>query len=144
MEMPSELEKSFVEIYDDASNIEVRVSEDSVWLSLNQITDLFGRDKSVISRHLKNIFNEGELERNSVVAFFVTNAHLLYFMIKDHPFGYGKKRIGSLLFLLYLKKSGLDVSKMNENTLTAVALLTAESDPKQKNLVVALITHLIG
>lgn len=57
-------------------HIEVKVDKEkeTFWLSLNQISDLFGRDKSVISRHLKNIFNDKELDRNSVVAFFATTA----------------------------------------------------------------------
>ena len=46
----------------------------TLWLNLNQIAGLFERDKSVISRHLSNIFKSGELERNSVVAFFATTA----------------------------------------------------------------------
>lgn len=45
-----------------------------VWLTLDQMSTLFQRDKSTISRHIKNIFNEGELERNSVVAKFATTA----------------------------------------------------------------------
>ncbi len=45
-----------------------------MWASLDQIADLFGRDKSVISRHIKNIFKDGELQRDSVVAFFATTA----------------------------------------------------------------------
>ena len=59
-----------------AEHIEVRIDEDNetFWLSLNQIATLFDRDKSVISRHLKNIFKDNELERNSVVAFFATTA----------------------------------------------------------------------
>jgi hypothetical protein len=57
-------------------HIEVRLDEDNetFWLSLNQIASLFDRDKSVISRHLKNIFNNNELDKNSVVAFFATTA----------------------------------------------------------------------
>ena len=51
------------------SKIEVKLVEDTVWLSLNQIDDLFERDKSVVSRHLRNIFKEKELNDNSVVAF---------------------------------------------------------------------------
>ncbi|MFZ1323076.1 MAG: virulence protein RhuM/Fic/DOC family protein [Ignavibacteria bacterium] len=50
------------------TQIEVRFATDTVWLSLNQISDLFGRDKSVISRHLKNIYKEGELKKTSTVA----------------------------------------------------------------------------
>lgn len=49
--------------------------KETVWASLDQIASVFGRDKSVISRHIKNIFKEGELEENSVVAFFATTAN---------------------------------------------------------------------
>lgn len=47
---------------------------ETIWASLDQIARVFGRDKSVISRHIKNIFSEGELRRGSVVAFFATTA----------------------------------------------------------------------
>ncbi len=49
-------------------------NENIVWANLNQIAQLFNRDKSVISRHIKNIFKSGELEQNSVVATFATTA----------------------------------------------------------------------
>jgi hypothetical protein len=52
--------------------LEVRLEQESLWLSLNQIAAVFERDKSVISRHLRNVFREGELDRESVVAFFAT------------------------------------------------------------------------
>jgi hypothetical protein len=57
-------------------HIEVIIDEDNetFWLSLNQISTLFDRDKSVISRHLNNIFKNNELNRSSVVAFFATTA----------------------------------------------------------------------
>jgi hypothetical protein len=51
-----------------AEHIEVRLDDDTVWLTLNQIAQLFKRDKSVISRHLRNIFNEGELSQKTTVA----------------------------------------------------------------------------
>ena len=54
--------------------LEVRLEQESVWLSLNQMAALFERDKSVISRHLGNVFREGELDRQAVVAFFATTA----------------------------------------------------------------------
>jgi hypothetical protein len=54
--------------------LEVRLEEDTLWLSLNQLSALFERDKSVISRHLRNVFREGELDRKAVVAFFTTTA----------------------------------------------------------------------
>jgi hypothetical protein len=54
--------------------VEVRLERDTVWLSLQQLASLFGRDKSVISRHLKNIFVSRELKRSSVVARNATTA----------------------------------------------------------------------
>ena len=54
--------------------VDVRLERDSVWLSLNQLAELFGRDKSVISRHLRNVFGSGELERGAVVARNATTA----------------------------------------------------------------------
>ena len=56
--------------------LEVSVSEDrnTVWLSLDQMAELFSRDKSTISRHIRNLFNEGELDKNSVVAKIATTA----------------------------------------------------------------------
>ena len=54
--------------------VDVRFYDESVWLTLDQMATLFERDKSTISRHIKNIFTEGELVRNSVVANFATTA----------------------------------------------------------------------
>lgn len=58
----------------DGQQLEVRLKGETLWLSLSQIATLFARDKSVISKHLRNIFTTGELERESVVAFFATTA----------------------------------------------------------------------
>ena len=52
----------------DSTRIEVKLENDSVWLNINQMADLFGRDKSVISRHLSNVFKEGELKWEATVA----------------------------------------------------------------------------
>ncbi|MCL2659163.1 MAG: virulence RhuM family protein [Acidobacteriaceae bacterium] len=59
---------------DGAPSLEVRLVGETVWLSLNQLAELFGRDKSTVSRHIANVFAEGELERGSVVAEFATTA----------------------------------------------------------------------
>ena len=71
---PKRSEFLLYETEDGVSRIDARVDGDTVWLNLKQITDLFGRDKSVISRHLKNVFDEGELVPDSVVADFATTA----------------------------------------------------------------------
>ncbi len=59
---------------DGETELNVKVEKETVWLSLNQIAMLFDRDKSVISRHISNVFKEGELEVNSVVANYATTA----------------------------------------------------------------------
>ena len=62
-------------IYEGAdAQVEVRLQQQTVWLSLMQLADLFGRDKSVISRHLKNVFDNNELSREAVVAKNATTA----------------------------------------------------------------------
>lgn len=76
-------------------------------------------------------------------------AHLLYFIIKDHPFVDGNKRIASLLFIWFLEKNGYlsrngGERKINDNALVALALLVAESNPKQKDLMIKLIINLIS
>ena len=64
-----------IEIY-QAENAEIEfkgdIQKETIWANLNQISKLIGRDKSVISRHIKNIFNSGELDKNSVVAKIAT------------------------------------------------------------------------
>ena len=64
----------FYQEKDGENSFEVRFFEESVWLSLNQMVELFERDKSVISRHLNNIFKSGELKRDAVVAKNATTA----------------------------------------------------------------------
>jgi death-on-curing family protein len=75
-------------------------------------------------------------------------AHLLYFIIKDHPFSDGNKRVGAFLFIAFLKINNIlnrpnGEKKINDNTLVALALLIAESDPKDKEIMVALTTNLL-
>ena len=57
---------------DGQTRVHVRLVQDSAWLSLNQIAELFDRDKSVVSKHIKNIFEEGEIDPARTVAKFAT------------------------------------------------------------------------
>ena len=59
---------------DGESKIEVTLANETVWLTADQMAELFQRNKSTISRHIRNVFDEGELPQNSVVAFFATTA----------------------------------------------------------------------
>ncbi len=59
---------------DGLTKIDVKMEKETVWLTLDQMADLFDRNKSTVSRHIKNIFEDGELVKNSVVAKFATTA----------------------------------------------------------------------
>ncbi len=76
-------------------------------------------------------------------------AHLLYFIIKDHPFTDGNKRIGAFLFIWFLEKNKHRLKKngevkINDTGLTTLALLIAQSDPKEKDMMIRLIINLIN
>jgi prophage maintenance system killer protein len=115
----------------------------------NQATDLFGRERDqALDGILGNLHQtfDGQLLYPTAQS---RAAHLFYFIIKDHPFADGNKRSGSFLLLLYLQTHGLDRAPggrpcFADNALVALALLTAQSDPGQKELMIRLIRHLIG
>jgi hypothetical protein len=72
-------------------------------------------------------------------------AHLLYFMVKDHPFTDGNKRSGAFAFVWFLRKTrSKGYRNINPAALTALTLLIAESDPKKKDQMVALVTQMLG
>ena len=75
-------------------------------------------------------------------------AHLLYFVVKNHPFTDGNKRSGAFLFVDFLHRNGCLLSEngipvINDTGLAALTLLVAESDPKQKDTLVKLIMNLL-
>lgn len=67
---------------DGLTHIDVKVENETVWLNQSQMAELFQRDKSTISRHIKNIFDEGELDRNSVVAKNATTATEMFSQVQ--------------------------------------------------------------
>lgn len=72
-------------------------------------------------------------------------AHLLYFIVKNHPFSDGNKRSGAFSFVWFLKKANiLNTNRITPEALTALTLLVAESDPKDKEQIVRLVMMLIG
>jgi len=107
-----------------------------------EATDLFGQERghglSGILGAIEQSFGGQDLYPSAEEK----AAHLLYFVIKDHPFSDGNKRIGSFLFVLYLRQSGL--AGFDNRSLVALALLTAASEPGHKELLVRLIVNLIG
>ncbi|MBP9726026.1 MAG: virulence protein RhuM/Fic/DOC family protein [Gammaproteobacteria bacterium] len=114
-------------------------------------TDLVGRGEATLlfgnqkDNSLKGILGSIEQTFGGEDLYKTTEekaAHLIYFVIKDHPFSDGNKRIGCFLFLLYLKLQNI-IIKINSNGLVALALLVAESHPSHKNLLIRLIVNLL-
>jgi prophage maintenance system killer protein len=71
-------------------------------------------------------------------------AHLLYFMVKNHPFVDGNKRSGAFAFIWFLRKSKIKTMRnINPSALTALTLLIAESNPNKKDQMVALVTQML-
>ncbi|HHF7367631.1 TPA: type II toxin-antitoxin system death-on-curing family toxin [Legionella bozemanae] len=108
----------------------------------NEATQLFGQERegglSSILGNIEQTFGGQPLYKTAEEK----AANLLYFIIKDHPFIDGNKRIGSFIFLLYLKSQHVRM-KLNDNGLVALALLVAESDPKQKEMIIRLVVNLL-
>jgi death-on-curing family protein len=112
-------------------------------------TDLFGRDTShklpSILESIKQSYGGKEL----YPSLEEKAAHLFYFIIKDHPFVDGNKRVGSLMLLLFLVANHYLYNrrgdrKINDAALAALALLVAESKPDQKDVMIRLIVNLIN
>jgi death-on-curing family protein len=118
-------------------------------LAKKQASDLFGQERGeTLAGIIGNIYQtfSGKELYASIEA---KAAHLFYFIIKDHPFSDGNKRIGSFLFIVFLSKNNylLDKKgerKFNDNALVALALLIAESDPKQKEVLIKLIMNFLS
>jgi prophage maintenance system killer protein len=107
-----------------------------------EASPLFGNERD---SGLKNILNNIEQTFDNEPLYKTIEekaAHLLYFIIKDHPYTDGNKRIGCFIFLLYLKLQNV-VIRLNENGLVALALLVAESNPSQKEIMIRLIVNIL-
>jgi death-on-curing family protein len=114
-------------------------------ISKKEATELFAveREKGSVGGIVGNV-----MQTYSGKALYETveekSAHLLYFMIKNHPFVDGNKRSGALAFIWFLRKfRAKGFKNINPATLTALTLLIAESDPKRKDLMVSLVIQLL-
>lgn len=141
-------------------NVRFRIDEEKAKQAIAQLKknlmereeagDLFGRERE--RGALKGIL--GSIEQTFGGADLYPSveekaANLLYFIIKDHPFVDGNKRVASLMFIWFLEKNNLLLApdgerKINDNALVALTLLVAKSNPKQKDVMIDLIINLIG
>lgn len=137
----------YVVKYDEARKLINEIKKDLI--EKNEASNLFGQEngdrfKSI----LKNIYQtfDGKELYSSLEE---KAAHILYLIIKDHPFVDGNKRIGSFLFIYYLNKNNYlykenGEKKINDNALTTLVLLIAISDPKEKDKMIKIITNLLA
>ncbi len=114
-------------------------------LKKNEATDLFGAERNVgnVSGIVGNVMQSfgGKLLYPTVEE---KAAHLLYFMVKNHPFVDGNKRSGAYAFIWFLNRAGVfERSKITPPALTAITLFVAESDPKNKERMIKLILQLL-
>jgi len=137
----------FMLAYDYAKDVIVKLKTSLI--AKGEAFDIFGHEREhgleAILGNLAQSF-DGEdlyqtLEKKA--------AHLLYFIIKDHPFIDGNKRVASLLFIHYLDKNNRLYKEngepiINDNALVALALLIAESEPKNKELMISLVENLLN
>jgi len=111
-----------------------------------EASDLFAREKrdGSIEGIVGNVMQS--FDGKSVYATLEEKAaHLLYFMVKNHPFDDGNKRSGAFAFVWFLRKVKIrGMRNINPSALTVLTLLIAESNPKNKNQMVALVTTLLS
>ncbi len=111
-------------------------------MASGEATPLFGQERGdafegILGNIEQSMFGESLYRTREEKA-----AHLLYFIIKDHPFSDGNKRIGAFMFLLYLQQEQMNMT-INDNALIALALLIAESNPSNKDLMIRLVVNLL-
>lgn len=137
----------YILTYEDANEVINQIKKELI--SKNEASELFGKEvgdkfKGILG-NIYQTFSGNEL----YPSLEEKAAHLLYFIIKDHPFVDGNKRIASFLFIYFLDKNNFlyrasGERKINDNALTTLALLIAISDPKDKDRIIRIITNLIA
>ncbi len=118
-------------------------------IARGEATDLFAKPRgdglaSIFGNLDQSVFGEPAYPTIESKA-----AHLLYFMVKNHPFSDGNKRSGAFLFVDFLHRNGRLLNKsgdmvINDTGLAALTLLVAESDPKQKETLIRLIMNMLS
>jgi len=138
---------TYILTYEDANEVINQIKKELIYK--NEASELFGKEvgdkfKGILG-NIYQTFSGNEL----YPSLEEKAAHLLYFIIKDHPFVDGNKRIASFLFIYFLNKNNFlyrnsGEKKINDNALTTLALLIAVSDPKDKDRLIKIITNLIA
>ena len=118
-------------------------------MSRGEASDLFARERGDGLAALLGNLNQSVFEAPAYPTVETKAAHLLYFVIKNHPFADGNKRSGAYLFVDFLARNGRLMDKtghpvINDIGLAALALLVAESDPTQKETMIRLVINMLS
>jgi prophage maintenance system killer protein len=117
-------------------------------LARGEATDLFGRERQDGLAALLGNLDQSVFGEPAYPTIESKAAHLIYFIIKNHPFSDGNKRIGSFLFVDFLNRNGRlfrgGEAVINDVGLAALALLVAESAPKDKELMIRLVMNMLA
>ena len=140
---------------DHTIRLEVRTDEDAVWLTQQQMaqlyygqSDLFGRERGGLFEGIINTLYQGFGDQDLHPSVETKAANLLYLVVKDRPFLDGNKRSAAALFVYFLDKNGLlkhgGRLLVKGNALAAMTLMIALSDPSEKDAMVALVENFIA
>ncbi|MFZ3054574.1 MAG: virulence protein RhuM/Fic/DOC family protein [Minisyncoccales bacterium] len=118
-------------------------------INRGEASDLFGKQRSEMLQGILGTLCQSFSGKELYPNIEIRAAHLLYFIIKDHPFFDGNKRIASFLFILFLKKNNYLIKKngekkIDDHGLVALALLVAQSDSKDKEGIIKLIVNFLN
>ena len=111
---------------DGSTNLDVQLENETIWMTQAQMVMLLGRDQSVISKHISNIFKEKELDKIQ----YMQNLHILPLMANRMMYGILYKSNGSRL--------------IENNTLVALTLIIAESRTEEKDMMLKVVVNLIN
>ena len=115
-------------------------------ISKKEATELFASEKTkgnlqgIIGNVFQSVFGQ-----DAYASIEEKAAHLLYFIIKNHPFNDGNKRSGAFAFVWFLQKANFDFrNKITPETLTTLTILIAQSDPKDKDKMIGIVLLLLN
>lgn len=146
LDLRNKTKSKSVLLYEEAVKVITKIKKDLI--DKKEASELFGQENGdrfqAILGNIYQTFDKKEL----YPSLEEKAAHLLYFIIKDHPFVDGNKRIGSFLFVYFLDRNDylyrqFGEKKINDNALTALALLISISNPDEKDKLIKIITNLI-
>ncbi len=146
LSLANKIKPKFVLGYDMAVKVIDSIKERLI--EKKEAGDLFGREMSHKFKSIIGAIYQTFDKKDLYASLEEKAAHLLYLTIKDHPFSDGNKRIASVMLIYYLEKNTYlyktnGERKINDNTIVALALLIASSDPREKDVMIKIITNLL-